>query len=133
MQSSLLDLQAPVLDIRFDKGSTLAVSIFCYDELGGSVDFSGCSAALQARLSASSASVLTGFDLTTSNGGLSLTSANDPTTRMITGCVNLSVPKTVTEAITWTSAVYDLEVTDTLGRVFKVCRGTFTPENEVTR
>lgn len=86
------------------------------------IDLSGYTARCQFR--ATVASLTTLLDCSTSDyitlGGSA-------------GTLLLSIPDTVTEAWTFTTAVYDIEIIDSAGKVKRVVQGTVTVDPEVTR
>lgn len=49
------------------------------------------------------------------------------------GAVTLSVTASVSSAWTFTEGSYDLELTDTLGRVYRVAEGSVKVSEEITR
>lgn len=126
MVGIVLDLQSPVVDIKFDKGKTVDLEIFYYDDNGGVVDLSNFSAKLQAKPSFYAANPLYGFDLSTFTSGITLVQKADPTTGLTAWAVSVSIPASVTKDIQWTTAVYELEVIDPSGKVKGVCKGTLT-------
>jgi hypothetical protein len=68
---------------------------------------------------------LTLLDLTTANGGIVLGDA--------TGPVEIKLTDEQTAAITWASAVYDLEIEFTNGEVRRLLQGAISVSPEVTR
>lgn len=87
------------------------------------VDLTGCSARMQARSDVKSSTTL--LDLTTANGGITLGGA--------AGTVTIRLTAAQTEAITWLSAVYDLEVVMADSSVRRLMYGSITVSPEVTR
>lgn len=135
--ASTLDLRAPAIKIKFDKGKTFA-PIFYYLAVDNSViDMTGWSARMQARATMDSPTVLSGWDLSSPSNGLAVVQGTatleDGTTIPNAWGVKLNVPPAITAAINWTSAVFDIEVIDTNGVVFPFLKGTLFPDNEATR
>lgn len=138
--ASTIDLTPPQVNIKFQKGSTLDPIFFYlgpkpdYAQIDLSVDYT---ARMKAKETISSASTLSGFDLTTQNGGLLIVLA-DATLHNGSVLTNrygirMNVPASVTAAITWTSAVFDIELVQTsTGRVVPLISGTLKPIDEVT-
>lgn len=135
--ASTLDLRAPAIKIKFDKGKTFA-PIFYYLAVDNSViDMTGWSARMQARATIDATSVLPGWDLSTPASGLAIVQGTatleDGTTIPNAWGVKLNVPPAITAAISWTSAVFDIEVIDPNGVVFPFLKGALYPDNEATR
>lgn len=137
--TTTLDLNPPDTVVKFRKGSTLN-PIFFY--VGPKPTYtmidlsSGYSARMQARLTVDSTTVLDGFDLTTANSGLVLVqqsvTLHNGTVLTDRWGVQLNVSATVTAAITWTQAVFDIElITGTT--VIPLVSGILIPTDEVTR
>lgn len=89
------------------------------------VDLTGYTARLQMRADLDAPVAL--FTLTTENGGITLGGA--------AGTIDLYLSHTATAAITWDSAVYDLELINTAGNgdVTRRVEGSVTVSREVTR
>lgn len=87
------------------------------------VDLTGYTARMHIRKSVSSAEIL--HLLTTENGKIQLTPAE--------GRIVLSVTATDTAALTFTSAVYDLELVSPSGYVTRLLQGNVSLIKEVTR
>jgi hypothetical protein len=65
------------------------------------------------------------LELTTENNGIILDN--------IAKSIILQIPATDTAAITWKSAVYNLEMVSSGGQVTSLCSGTIAMNKEVTR
>ena len=68
-------------------------------------------------------------------GGTELASFTSPTDILInttTKTIQLQIEAAVTAAYTWSTGVYDLEMVDGSGRVFRLAGGKITLEKEVT-
>lgn len=87
------------------------------------VDLTGCTARMHARSELADPTIL--LDLTTENGGILLGG--------VAGTVEIVLAASETEAITWTEAVYDLEIVFPGGRVRRLLKGTIAVSQEVTR
>lgn len=87
------------------------------------VDLSGCTARMHARADLSSTEIL--LDLTTENGGIVLGGT--------AGTVEIVISAAQTEGITWTEAIYDLEIVFPGGRVKRLLKGAIEVDPEVTR
>lgn len=87
------------------------------------VSLSGFTARMQARATVEATATL--FELTTSNGGITL----DDSAKTIT----LLISATATAAFDWTDGVYDLELVSGGGVVTQVLKGAVTVSTEVTR
>jgi len=150
--SSILDLTPPDIIIRFKKGATLDPIFLYLNESGTVTDLTGYTAKMQAREYVTDAAVLTGFDLTTENGGLEIVTVASFTapagTVLSNGTVlevettytnaygvQLHVTDTVTDAIDWENAVFDVKLYEPSPstRVIPLVDGTLEPESVVTR
>lgn len=87
------------------------------------VDLTGCTARMQFREEIASAEPL--ITLTTENNGIVLGGT--------AGTIELVITATATAAITWTEAVYDLEIVFASGDVWRLVYGPVTVSPEVTR
>lgn len=87
------------------------------------VDLTGCTARMQMREVITDTTPL--VELTTENGGITLGG--------VAGTIELVITATATAAITWTAAVYDLEIEFASGDVTRLVYGTVTVTPEVTR
>lgn len=87
------------------------------------VDLTGCSARMQVRAELASPDVL--LELTAANGRIVLDALN--------GGIELRLSAAETAALTFTRAVYDLEIVYADGRVRRLLEGAFKVKPEVTR
>ncbi len=87
------------------------------------VDLTGCSALAHIRAKISSPTTL--LELSTSDGTITL--GDDA------GTVTIAIDAETTAAITWTQAVYDLEIYFPDGTVRRLLNGSVTVSPEVTR
>ena len=110
--------------LKIDQGSTFRKSVTW--KTGAPpvvVDLTGCVARMHVRSEIKSPVVL--LDLSTANGGITLGGAG--------GTVDLYLTAEQTAAITWVSAVYDLEVEFANGDVRRLLYGAVSVSPEVTR
>ncbi|MBI9090141.1 MAG: hypothetical protein JEZ12_13075 [Desulfobacterium sp.] len=89
------------------------------------IDLTGYKARMQVRGKLKDDAAI--LDLTTENGGITITVVTDKTT------LALYVPATATAAITAAKGVYDLELVDAAGDVYRLMQGTVAISKEVTR
>ena len=113
--------------INCDQGATFERSLTIYQPavLGASavpVDLTGYSARMQVRPETESSEVL--VELTTENGRLTLGGA--------AGTIVMEIEADVTETFD-NDGVYDLEIYNTDGKVYRVIKGRFVIQPEVTR
>jgi hypothetical protein len=87
------------------------------------IDLTGMTARMQIRLRIDSTDVI--HELTTENGGITLDT--------VTCTINLKIPASVTSTFDFSTAVYNLELIDSLGDVVSLSRGILTLVKEVTR
>jgi hypothetical protein len=134
---AVLDLRAPKITIKFDKGNHLQPVFFYLNKDFSVIDITGYTARSQTRLTNTSP-VLTDWDLTTQNGGLVLVVRDylDDDGQIITANahgVQFNILDTITAAITWESAVFDIELIDQGGVVLPFIKGDWQPDEEQTR
>lgn len=89
------------------------------------IDLTGYTARMQAR--AKLADTDTILDLTTENGGITITVVPEKTT------IAIYADAATTAAIPVTKGVYDMELVDTSGDVYRLMHGTIAVSREVTR
>jgi hypothetical protein len=130
-----LDLKAPSINIRFDKGTTLKPVFYYLSPTNTVIDLTDYTARMQVRLTVDAATTI--WDLTTENAGLSIVTGTatlaDGTTVANAQGIKLNVTSTQTAAITWEKAVFDIELIEPLLDVLPFIKGTLTPSPEVTR
>lgn len=111
-------------NIVCDQGSTFVREIEIMDSDETPYNLTGYTARMQVRREVESTGTPL-IELTTTNGRLSISGA--------LGIITMSLTPTETAALT-RSGYYDLEIVQTsTGKVFKVLRGEFRLEKEVTR
>lgn len=137
MAQKTLDLRAPSILVKFDKGKTLAPIFYYLAPDYSVINIAGWAARMQARSTVDAQTVLPGFDLTTENGGLAIVSGDcSPEEGVtVTGAygVQVNVSSVITAAIDWPSAAFDIELIGPSGAVYPFIKGTLTPDNETTR
>lgn len=116
-------MSAATYDFEIEQGASLIKPIVWKDANGLAVNLTGYTAKMQIRKSVSSPDVL--LELSTSNGRIDIVSG--------TGTITLLINAATSAAITWSSGVYDLELTSSGGLVTRLMQGTITVSKEVTR
>ena len=112
------------VNLKIDQGATFSkVVIWKTGTPPVVVNLTGCTARMQVRGKLTDTAAL--LDLTTANGGIVLGG--------IAGTVTLNVSAIQTAAISWTSAVYDLEIIFADGTVRRLLSGSISVSPEVTR
>lgn len=110
--------------ITIEQGATFALSLtWKTGDPATPVNLTGCTGKMQIRQSIVSDTVL--WELNAANGGVTFGGA--------TGVVNLKIPATATADFSWTSGVYDLEVTFADGTVKRLLAGQVVVSPGVTR
>jgi hypothetical protein len=100
------------------------------------IDLTGYSARCQARITSQDASPLTGFDLSTANGGLLIVTGTAPTPfGNIPNAqgIQMIVPSVVTSAITWGKALYSIHLIAPDLSVIPMVSGLLLPQVDVTK
>jgi len=116
-------MAAGKLDLKIEKGATFKHRLYMKDASKNPIDLTGFTARMQIRSSASASSII--VELTTENGRIAITAG--------AGQIDLYISDEDTTAITHKgTAVYDLELEDSLGDVTKLTRGVVSFEEEVT-
>ena len=103
------------------QGTTWGVSWPITDAQGNPLDVSGSTVRAQIRPSKDSGEVLHEFS---TEAGNAVAEQN---------AVTLSVQPATSSAWSWRNGVYDVELTDSTGRVARIAEGTVTISPEVTR
>lgn len=131
--SAVLDLRSEDLIIQFRKGITLDVFLgyFSTADKGATyqvIDLTGYTGTLKAYLPNSSV-VLTGFDLTTENGGLIIEQRSYPDKNGVVHAgawgVTIYVTNAITETIDWKKANYTSKLITPTGKVIDFVAGRF--------
>ena len=130
-----LDLKAPSIAIKFDKGKTLKPVFYYLSPTHTVIDLSGYKARMHARLDYDSETPV--WELTTENAGLSIVTGTatlaDGTTVANAQGVKLNITAAQTAAVTWDKAVFDIELIEPGLDVLPFVKGTLKPYPEVTR
>lgn len=130
-----LDLRAPSIVIKFDKGKTLKPIFYYVSPENTVIDLTGYTARMQVRISL--ADPLPVWDLTTENGGLSLVTGTAliPGSAPVVGAhgIQTNITEEQTEAATWDRAIFDIELIAPSGDVLPFLKGTLVATSEVTR
>lgn len=92
---------------------------------GPIINLTGCTARMQIRPTISDATIIQ--ELTTENGGIIITGGN------VAPNIQWIITDLQTEAMSFTTAVYDLEVVLSTGKVRRLLKGTVSLDKEVTR
>lgn len=110
-------------DILIEQGATFRLQILYKDSNGVAVNLTGYTARMQVRQKYSSPDAL--LTLTTENGGIALGGA--------AGTVTVTAAASLTDDITATCGVYDLELQSGGGIVTRLVEGNVNITPEVTR
>ena len=117
-------MAAAQADLVIEQGATFTQSFKWTDSNGAPIPISGYSARMQIRQNQSSPTAL--VSLTTSGGGIQIAGA--------TGTVEIRIEASVTANLSFSSAVYDLELVAPDGiTVYRLVQGSVTLSKEVTR
>lgn len=113
-------MPAAKLNLTIEQGTTFEKSLTWRDKNKRPVPLTGYTARMQIRPSVTSAEVI--LELSTENGRIVLGTG---------GVIKLVLTPAMTGSLK--SGVYDLELTDPLGRVIRLVEGKVTVSPEVTR
>ena len=112
------------LNLKVDQGGTYSkVVTWKAGTPAVAVNLTGCTARMHVRAKLADLAVL--LDLTTANGGIVLGG--------VAGTVTINLTSAQTTAITWLSAVYDLEIVFADLTVRRLLAGSVSISREVTR
>jgi len=116
-------MAAAVYNIEIEQGSTWSQEVIWKNNDNSPVNVTGYSASMQIRTTIASPTSL-----------MDLTSANS---KIVVGGVNGKFTITITAAeaaaLSWVTAVYDLEIISPGGTVIRILKGSVTVDPEVTR
>lgn len=115
-------MTAGVYDLTIEKGATFRKTIYITDSDEVAVDITGYTAQMQIRRTSQSAANF--IELTTSNGGITITGAE--------GKIALYVSDVDTTAITEDRGIYDLEIFNGTD-IVKILRGSVSILEESTK
>jgi hypothetical protein len=116
-------MAAAQADLVIEQGATFNQSFQWTDSAGVAINLTGYTGRMQIRQSITAATTIA--DLTTANGGIVITPA--------TGTVQAVISAASTAAMSFSSAVYDLELVAGDGTVTRLVQGSVTLSKEVTR
>ena len=116
-------MSAGELDLLIEQGATFQKKLIWQDADGNPIDITNYTGRMQVRESKDATVIL--VELTTVNGRITIGGAN--------GEIDLEIDATTTAALTFSSAVYDLELEDTGGIVTRLVEGKVKLSFEVTR
>jgi len=111
------------VDIQINQGSDLDIMMTYKDPSDLAVDLTDWTAEMDIRLKVDDATPI--IELSTMNSRIVLGG--------VTGTINLLIDAADTEALSFKKGVYDLELTDTTGKVIRLIEGKVTLTTEVTR
>jgi tRNA threonylcarbamoyladenosine modification (KEOPS) complex Pcc1 subunit len=116
-------MAAATHNFLIEQGTTFTKSFIWKDSAGDVINLTGFTARMQFRQNVSSSSIL--LSATTENSKIVITGAEGKVT------INLSASDTA--ALTFSTAVYDLELISSASEVTRLVGGTVTLSLEVTR
>ena len=116
-------MAAAQYDILIEQGATFQKLLTWKDESGAAIDLTDYTARMQVRLKKDSTSAL--LSATTENGYITLGGT--------AGTIDIEIPATVTADLSFTRAVYDLELVSSGGIVTRLIEGAVGLSKEVTR
>ncbi len=115
--------RAAKADLIINQGSTLEHVVSVQNSNGTAFDLTGYTVALKARPTVESSTVL--IDLSTANGKIVVSG--------LAGQITLNMTNAETSALTWRTGYYDMEITNSGGKVTRLISGIVTVFPEVTR
>lgn len=110
-------------DIKLDQGSDFLITFVLKDSAKKPINLTGYKVAMQIRKSATSAEAVD--TLTTENGRIDVVP--------LEGRIVLKFPHSVTESISASTYVYDVEIISADDRITRILRGRVYVSAEVTR
>lgn len=127
-------MSAGIYNFTIEQGTTVVKQFTYKDSTGSPVDLSGYSASMEIRETYTSSGYVSSFSgsaAVTGSEGLSIIASSGSATK---GTVELRINASTTSAYTFTSAVYDLEITKTTdGTVSRLLQGSIVLSPEVTK
>lgn len=131
---AILDLTPPTLDIKFKKGSTLDPIFYCLTKDKAPIDLTGYKARAMAKITPDSPCV-TGFNLTTENGGLIIETGEAVlgTQSIMTYGIRLNVPAEITSNFDFDKAIFNIELEAPSGRVTPFLDGKLIAQKEIVK
>lgn len=135
-----LDLRAPSISIKFDKGKNLKPIFFYLSPTNTVINLTGYTSRMMARLAYTDLAPITGWSFTTEGSAGSKLSIVTGTATLSDGTlvpgaygIQLDISAIITAASTFPVALFDIELIDTTGVVLPFIKGTLTPYDEVTK
>ena len=116
-------MAAAQYDFTIEQGSKFTLPLEWRSDGGAPVDITGYSVRMQIRQSVNAPDVL--LEATTANG---LFSIDGPAGRL-----TLTLPSSLTAAISWSRGRYDIELVDPAGEARRLIQGSVSVSREVTR
>lgn len=116
-------MAAASYDILIEQGATYQQTFAWKDSDGVAIDITGYTARMQVRRSRSAETVL--LEATTTNGYIVLGDA--------LGTIAVTIPASITQDVTASRGVYDLELVSAGGIVTRLLEGSVEISKEVTR
>ena len=111
------------LDLIIEQGATFKQGFEYVNAAGFPISIVGWDARMQIRQTKQDPLFI--LELTVSNGRISLGG--------LAGTIDLTIPSSVTAALNFTQAVYDLELIDPIGDVIRLIEGKVILSYEVTK
>lgn len=115
-------MTAGQFDFDIEQGATFHMILTCYDENHALIDFTNFTAVMKARAALNSDVVY-----------LSLANGSGITLGGVAGTLDVLIDKSVTAAYTFSTAVYDITITDGSGVATRVFEGTITLSRQASR
>lgn len=116
-------MPATKANIVIEQGATFRMDVSFVDSAGDPIDLTNYTARMHVRTDYDAVSTV--LEATTANGYITLDALN--------GIVSVRIPPSITEAVTVTSGVYDIEVESLTGEVDRLAEGAVSVSPEVTR
>ena len=127
-------MSAGIYNFTIEQGTTVVKQFTYKDSTGAAVDLSGYSASMQIRETYTSSAPISTFSGSASasgSEGLSIITSAGTSTK---GTIELRIEAVTTTAYTFTSAVYDLEITrNSDSTVSRLLQGSIALSPEVTK
>lgn len=138
--ASTLDLRAPSISIKFDKGKNLKSIFYYLSPTNTAIDLTGYTARMMARLTFADVAPITNWSFTTAGAAGSRLQVVTGTATLSDGTsvagaygIQLDISDTLTAAVTFTTALFDIELIDPSGVILPFIKGTLIPSEEVTK
>ena len=138
--ATVLDLRAPSISIKFDKGKNLRPIFYYLSPSSTVINLTGYTARMMARLAYSDATPITGWSFTTEGVAGSKLEVVTGTATLSDGTevagaygIQLDISAIITAASSFATALFDIELINTTSVVLPFIKGTLTPYDEVTK